>query len=128
MGLTQVQIHTYFIRNLKCVKSWKLHLFFVFILETTKCFCVFCFFFVFFFFYFLEIAILPYVYVYLFSLFGDRNASLDFSFLFFLKFGNWKVKVCAFNISWKFQNCNVYVSRKCIIIRYTILYHTENRF
>lgn len=50
MGLTQVQIHMYFFRNLKCIKSWNLHLFSVFFLGTTKCICVFCYFFFFFFF------------------------------------------------------------------------------
>lgn len=61
MGLTQVQIHMYFFRNLKCIKSWNLHLFSVFFLGTTKCICVFCYFFFFFFFYFLETTILSHV-------------------------------------------------------------------
>lgn len=133
MGLTQVQIHMYFFRNLKCIKSWNLHLFSVFFLGTTKCICVFCYFFFFFFFllfgnYNTFACVCVCIYICLFLLFGDRNASLDFSFLFFPKFGNWKVIIGTSNISWKFQNYNVYVSRKCIIIRYTTLYHTENRF
>lgn len=133
MGLTQVQIHMYFFRNLKCIKSWNLHLFSVFFFRNYKMHLCVLLLFLFFFFslfgnYNTFACVCVCVYICLFLLFGDRNASLDFSFLFFPKFGNWKVIIGTSNISWKFQNYNVYVSKKCIIIRYTTLYHTENRF
>lgn len=86
MGLTQVQIHMYFFRNLKCIKSWNLHLFSVFFLGTTKCICVFCYFFFFFFFYFLETTILSHVcvcvYIYVFFYFLEIAMLLS-TFRFF---------------------------------------------